>query len=114
VSLATTASILYQHLQTDVQNAVPVGSIVFCGAVQISKIMHQIVCSPALVPLLIARKVSGITYANLSQDLVLSCPFQVYFARFVEDMVDRNLLHTHVIGAGALTIIVSVNAGTAR
>jgi hypothetical protein len=114
VSLATTASILYQHLQTDVQNAVPVGSIVFCGAVQISKIMYQLFVLRSLVPLLIARKVSGITYADLLQDLVLSCPFQVHFARFVEDMVDRNLLHTHVIGARALTIIVSVNAGAAR
>jgi hypothetical protein len=114
VSLTATASILYQHLQTDVQNAVPIGSIVFCGTVQISKIMYQLFVGRRLVPLLIARKVSGITYANLSQDLVLSCPFQVYFARFVEDMVDRNLLHAHVVGARALTIIVSVNARTAR
>ena len=49
----------------------------------------------------------------LLQDLVFR-PCQIYFAGFVEHVINRDFLHTHVVGARALAIIVSVNAGAAR
>jgi hypothetical protein len=50
----------------------------------------------------------------LSKDLVFGGPGQIYFAGLVEDAVNRDLLHTYIVGARALAIIVSVNAGAAR
>lgn len=52
--------------------------------------------------------------AGLSQDLALSGSCQIYFAGLIEDAINRDLLHTHIVGTRALAIIVSVDAGAAR